>query len=145
LCVALMRWSIAFEHRLFFHAGPEGSVSALHRLDSPWLALVPVLGGLFLGVTGVLIRKWRPRRPIDPIEANALQGGRMSLIDSLLISGQVTVSTGVGGSVGSEAGYTQISSGIASVIGAKLKLRRSDMRTLVGCGAGAGIGAAFGA
>src|SRR6185437_8025974 len=70
LCVALMRWSIAFEHRAFFHAGAEGSVSALHRLDSPWLALVPVLGGLFLGVTGVFIRKWRPRRPIDPIEAN---------------------------------------------------------------------------
>ncbi|TAL80995.1 MAG: chloride channel protein [Beijerinckiaceae bacterium] len=145
LCVALMHWSIAFEHRVFFHAGAEGSASALQRLDSPWLALVPVFGGLFLGVTGVFIRKWRPRRPIDPIEANALQGGRMSFIDSLLISGQVTVSTGVGGSVGSEAGYTQISSGIASVIGARLKLRRSDMRTLVGCGAGAGIGAAFGA
>jgi len=144
-CVALMRWCIAFEHRHFFHAGAESSLSALHHLESPWYALVPVLGGLFLGVTGLLIRKWRPRTPIDPIEANALQGGHMSLTDSLLISAQVTVSTGVGGSVGSEAGFTQVSSAIASVIGAKLKMRRSDMRTLVGCGAGAGIGAAFGA
>jgi chloride channel protein, CIC family len=144
-CVALIRWGVAFQHRMFFHTGAESSVSALHHLGSPLYALVPALGGLFLGVTGLAIRKWRPRRPIDPIEANALQGGRMSLIDSLLISLQVTVSTGVGGSVGLEAGFTQIGSGIASVLGSALKLRRSDMRTLVGCGAAGAIGAAFGA
>ena len=73
----------------------------------------------FLGLTGLAIRKWRPRRPIDPIEANALQGGRMSLLDSFLITAQTVVSSGVGGSVGLEAGFTQIGSGFASVIGAR--------------------------
>lgn len=144
-CVALIRWAVAFQHRTFFDAGPEASLSAMMHLASPWCALVPALGGLFLGLTGILIIKWRPRRPIDPIEANALQGGRMSLIDSVLLSLQVVVSSGVGGSVGLEAGFTQIGSGFASVIGSALKLRRSDMRTLVGCGAAGAIGAAFGA
>ncbi len=106
---------------------------------------MPAVGGLFLGLTGIAIRKWRPRRPIDPIEANALQGGRMSLLDSFLITAQTVVSSGIGGSVGLEAGFTQIGSGFASVIGAALKLRRSDMRTLVGCGSAGAIGAAFGA
>jgi CIC family chloride channel protein len=145
VCVALIRWAVAFQHRTLFGAGPESSLSAMDQLTSHWTALVPALGGLFLGLTGILILKWRPRRPIDPIEANALQGGRMSLIDSILLSLQVVVSSGVGGSVGLEAGFTQIGSGLASVIGSALKLRRSDMRTLVGCGAAGAIGAAFGA
>ncbi len=42
-----------------------------------------------------------------------------------------------------EAGYTQWGSGIASAIGQKLDLRRSDLRVLVGCGAAGGIAAAF--
>lgn len=145
LCTAVVRLSVALLHHVLFGIGSEGSLSGLSRLPSPWLALVPAAGGLFLGITGVAIRRFRPRRPIDPIEANALQGGRMSLIDSFLITAQTVVSSGVGGSVGLEAGFTQIASGFASVIGAALKLRRSDMRTLVGCGAAGAIGAAFGA
>ncbi len=144
-CVALVRVTVALLHHLLFGVPFGATLSGLTNLNSPLLALVPAMGGLFLGVTGLAIRKWRPRRPIDPIEANALQGGRMSLIDSLLITAQTAVSSGVGGSVGLEAGFTQIGSGFASVIGAALKLRRSDMRTLVGCGAAGAIGAAFGA
>ncbi len=144
--VALIRGTVALLHHLLFGTSlAASSLSGLTKLDMPLLALVPAAGGLFIGLTGLLIRKWRPRRPIDPIEANALQGGRMSLIDSLLITAQTVVSSGVGGSVGLEAGFTQIGSGFASVIGAALKLRRSDMRTLVGCGAAGAIGAAFGA
>lgn len=144
-CVAFVRLTVALLHHLLFGVPFGATLSGLTNLNSPLLALVPALGGVFLGVTGLAIRKWRPRRPIDPIEANALQGGRMSLIDSLLITAQTAVSSGVGGSVGLEAGFTQIGSGFASVIGAALKLRRGDMRTLVGCGAAGAIGAAFGA
>jgi CIC family chloride channel protein len=44
-----------------------------------------------------------------------------------------------------EAGYTQAASGIASRIGNAFRLRRGDLRVLVGCGAAAGIAGAFGA
>ncbi len=47
--------------------------------------------------------------------------------------------------LGLEAGYTQLSSGLASWLGRAFRLRRRDLRTLVGCGAAAGIAAAFGA
>jgi CIC family chloride channel protein len=144
-CVAIVREAVALLHHWLFGIPVDGTLSGIAKLASPHLALVPALGGLFLGLTGLAIRKWRPRRPIDPIEANALQGGRMSLLDSFLITAQTVVSSGVGGSVGLEAGFTQIGSGFASVIGAALKLRRSDMRTLVGCGSAGAIGAAFGA
>lgn len=145
ICVALIRWTVDFLHHVLFGVPYDGSLSALDRLNMPIMALVPLVGGLALGLTGIAIRRWRPRRPIDPIEANALQGGRMSLVDSLLIAGQTALSSGVGGSVGLEAGFTQIGSGFASVIGRALKLRRNDMRTLVGCGAAGAIAGAFGA
>ena len=53
-----------------------------------------------------------PRRAVDPIEANALYGGRMSLNDSLIVVVQTIMSNGVGASVGLEAGYTQIGSAL---------------------------------
>jgi CIC family chloride channel protein len=104
-----------------------------------------VTGGVIFGIAAEIIRRWRPDREIDPIEANALHGGRMSLIGSLIVALQTVWSSGVGASVGLEAGYTQMSSGIASRIGTAFRLRRGDLRILVGCGAAAGIAGAFGA
>jgi CIC family chloride channel protein len=69
----------------------------------------------------------------------------MSMRGSLIVAAQTVWSSGVGASVGLEAGYTQLASGIASKIGQAFRLRRSDMRILVGCGAAAAIAGAFGA
>src|SRR6202020_2435619 len=44
-----------------------------------------------------------------------------------------------------EAGYAQIGAGVASYLGVRSRLRRQDLRVLVGCGAGGAIAAAFGA
>ncbi len=102
-------------------------------------------GGLVVGVIGWFVaRKW-PRRAVDPIEANALHGGRMSLNDSLIVVLQTVLSNGFGASVGLEAGYTQIGSALASRLGKTLRVRRNDLRVLVACGAAGAIGAAFNA
>ncbi|MCX8253145.1 MAG: chloride channel protein, partial [Beijerinckiaceae bacterium] len=108
-------------------------------------ALEPAAGGLLLGGATRLLPRLRRRRPVDPIEANALHGGRMSVTDSIAIGVQTLVSNGFGASVGLEAGYTQLGSGFASWLGRLFHLRRADMRMIVGGGAGAAIGAAFGA
>ena len=84
-------------------------------------------------------------RAVDPIEANALRGGRMAMRESLLVCLQTLISNGSGASVGLEAGYAQIGGAIASRLGVALRLRRQDLRMLVGCGAGGAIAAAFGA
>jgi CIC family chloride channel protein len=69
----------------------------------------------------------------------------MSLTGSIIVTAQTVWSSGVGASVGLEAGYTQLASGFASRIGRLFRLRRRDMRVLVGCGAAGAIGGAFGA
>ncbi len=145
LVVALMGNAVDLLHEIFFDLQHGERLSARLSLD-PVLALcVPLLGGILFGASTELIRRWRPEREIDPIEANALHGGRMSLIGSIIVAAQTVWSSGVGASVGLEAGYTQFASGIASRIGAAFHLRRGDLRILVGCGEAAGIAGAFGA
>ncbi len=103
----------------------------------------PAIGGLVIGLLGLALKRWRPWPIVDPIEANALHGGRMSLVDSLILAVQTMLANGFGASVGMEAGYTQTGSGIASKLGGLLQLRRADLRVMVGCGAAGGIAAAF--
>ncbi len=145
LIVAAMGAGVDGLHTLFFHLPPGDRLSALPRLD-PFVAIsVPLAGGLAFGIARELIARWRPERETDPIEANALHGGRMSFLGSLLVAVETVWSSGVGASVGLEAGYTQFSAGIASRLGMAFRLRRADLRILVGCGAAGGIAGAFGA
>ncbi len=119
-------------------------LSALYRLPLSRIAVLP-LGGLLLGVVTWVWTRRRPRTPVDPVEANALHGGRMSVRESLLVGVQSVISNGFGASVGLEAAYAQLGAALASFTGGTLNLRRSDLRIFVGAGAGAGIAAAFGA
>jgi chloride channel protein, CIC family len=145
LVVALMSNGVDLMHELLFDLQRGERLSARLTLD-PMLALaVPLLGGIAFGVATELLKRWRPEREVDPIEANALHGGRMSLLGSIIVAAQTVWSSGVGASVGLEAGYTQLASGLASRIGTAFRLRRGDLRILVGCGAAAGISGAFGA
>jgi chloride channel protein, CIC family len=145
LVVAAMGESVDLLHRLLFQLAPGERLSGRLRLD-PILAIsVPLIGGILFGLTSEMIARWRPEREVDPVEANALHGGHMSLVGSLIVALQTVWSSGVGASVGLEAGYTQLASGIASRIGRAFRLRRGDLRILVGSGAAAGIAGAFGA
>jgi chloride channel protein, CIC family len=143
LVVALMTLCVELLHQVFFQVPRGQRLSAELAINPLLAALIPVAGGLALGIFNEFLKRWRPEGEIDPIEANALHGGRMSFLGSVIVGAQTVWSTGVGASVGLEAGYTQFASGIASRIGAALRLRRSDLRVLVGCGAAAAIAGAF--
>jgi CIC family chloride channel protein len=132
-------------HVVLFKLDEGALLSAQQMLSPPALALLPTLGGVLMGLSIVLARRFRTRPPIDPIEANAVHGGRMSVRESLIVTAQTVISSGFGASVGLEAGYTQLNSGLASNLATRLKLRRNDVRTLVGCGAAGAIAAAFNA
>jgi CIC family chloride channel protein len=143
--VTLMSEIAQIAHMIIFGIPIDVRLSA-YDVINPWAALLaPASGGLLLGIMEWSRRRWKIANAVDPIEANALRGGRLSLRDSIVVSGQTLVSNGCGASVGLEAGYTQIGSGLASLLGRFLNLRRADLRLVVGCGAAAAIAAAFGA
>jgi CIC family chloride channel protein len=129
---------------LLFGFTEDDRLSAQAHVAPIRLIWLPI-GGVILGLIGAGLRRWRPRRLVDVVEANALYGGQLSKRDSLIVCIQTVISNGFGGSVGLEAAYAQAAGAFASDLGERLNLRRQDLRTLVGAGAGAAIGAAFGA
>ncbi|HEX4554476.1 MAG TPA: chloride channel protein, partial [Xanthobacteraceae bacterium] len=145
LVVTVMGAIVIGLHLLFFDIPPGTRLSASAAIDPLRALLVPTIGGLLLGIAGLGLARWGPERFVDPIEANAVRGGRMSFRGSLIVALQTVWSSGVGASVGLEAGYTQLASGIGSWFGRVFHLRRNDMRLLVGCGAAGAIAGAFGA
>jgi chloride channel protein, CIC family len=145
LVVATMGFGVGVLHWLLFGVPLGERLSALTKLDPVTAVAMPVLGGAVFGFALWILVRWRPGREVDPIEANALHGGRMSLRGSLIVALQTVWSSGVGASVGLEAGYTQLASGLASWVGRGFRLRRRDLRVLVGCGAAGAIAGAFGA
>jgi CIC family chloride channel protein len=145
LGVALTGLAVAEIHHLLFGVRLEQRLSGIVDIERWRLLLVPCLGGIVYGLVAYALWRWKPRDIVDAIEANALHGGHMSLRDSLRLTSLTVLSAGVGASVGLEAAYTQLGAGIASRIGRQLHLRRSDLRTYVGCGAAAAIAAAFNA
>lgn len=145
IAVFFMSYIASQMHRLVFGIEASERLSSSVPRNALILLTAPAIGGLVLGLILLLLARYRKRPLVDPIEANALHGGRLSLTDSIIVAGQNLVSNGFGASVGLEAGYTQVAAGLASKLGVKLKLRRSDLRILVGCGAAGAIAAAFNA
>lgn len=145
LCVIGMSATTQWMHQLLFGIGPLDRLSSQVEIGIAVALLVPTLGGLAMGLSGLALARWWPHRAIDAIEANALHGGRMSLNASVVVVLQTMLSNGVGASVGLEAGYTQIGAALASRVGRSFRLRRNDLRLLVGCGAAAAIASAFNA
>ncbi len=143
--VTLMSEIAQIAHVLIFGIPIDVRLSANAYVNPIVAFAAPALGGLSLGLMEWWRRRLKITNAVDPIEANALRGGRLSARDSVIVSGQTLISNGCGASVGLEAGYTQIGSGAASLIGQFLNLRRNDLRLIVGCGSAAAIAAAFGA
>ena len=114
-------------HMLIYGIPFDVRLSAAERIRPLAAFAAPMLAGLALGSVDAWRTKRRSPAPVDPVEANALRGGRMALSDSLLVAAQTVTSNGCGASVGLEGGYTQIGAGVASKLGVDLHLRRQDL------------------
>lgn len=143
--ITLLHEMVQFLHRLMFDLPEHTRLSASTDVDARLIILVPVLGGLFLGFNVWLLRRWRDSEMVDPIEANATMGGRMSMRDNVRLLWLCLLSNGAGASMGMEAAYTQMGAGMLSSAGKLLQLRREDLRVFVAAGAAAAIAGAFNA
>lgn len=145
LLVAIISGISEFIHSLLFNIPFDVHLSATGTISWERTLFVPMCGGALLSLLAWIVGNRLKGQMADAIEANALLGGRVSMRGSLLISIQTLMSNGAGGSVGLEAGYTQICAAFSSYFGRTLAARRSDMRLLVACGAAGAISAAFNA
>ncbi len=107
---------------------------------------IPAAGGLLVGfIVFFWAREAKGHGVPEVMEAIAVKRGiiRMRVVIAKTLASAVCI--GSGGSVGREGPIVQIGSAIGSTTGQLLKVSASRMRTLVGCGAAAGIAATFNA
>ena len=108
--------------------------------------LVPTLGGLAAG----LILYWGfrlvgPQGSSDLLEVVVAGDGRLPFRTESVKTASALVSIATGASIGREGGITQLSATLASKLGQFAKWPPYRLRMLVGCGAAAGISAAYNA
>ena len=134
----------------FFQSLAYGSSEELlHVVQAlPWTlkVWVPAAGGLVVGpLVYFFAREAKGHGVPEVMEAVALKGGviRKRVVFVKTLASAISISTG--GSVGREGPIVQIGSAIGSTLGQMLKVSQDRMRTLVGCGAAAGIAATFNA
>jgi CIC family chloride channel protein len=111
-----------------------------------WKVVSPAVGGLIVGLIIVRFASEAKGHGVPEVmEAVALRGGRIRprVVLAKLVASGVCIASG--GSVGREGPIVQIGSAIASSVGQWLRVGERRMRTLVGCGAAAGIAATFNA
>ena len=145
LTVALLHETAKALHTVVFDLPKGASLSSGAPVAWWRLALLPPAIGLLTGVVMTAMRRRWPEETVDPIEANALFGGRMEFWSSVRLVVATLGSNAAGAAVGMEAAYSQIGSSIFSSLGQWLGLRRGDLRLLTAAGAGGAIAAAFNA
>lgn len=117
-------------------------------IKSPWYVklLIPILGGL---IVGPLIYFFAPEAKghgvPEVMQAILLKGGKIRPRVALIKALTSAITIGTGGSVGREGPIIQIGSSIGSTVGQFFRIPSKRLKTLVGCGAAAGIAAAFNA
>ncbi len=110
-------------------------------------ALTPAIGGCLAGLVlqyGISLAKGK-RRTTDYMEALTVGDGFISIRASLIKSTSSLFSIGSGGSIGREGAMVQLSAMLGSTLCRILKFPTPQRRTMVACGAAAGIASAYNA
>jgi len=117
-------------------------------MSNPWyiVLLAPVVGGI---IVGPIIYFFAPEAKghgvPEVMQAILLKGGAIRARVAFIKAIASAISIGSGGSVGREGPIIQIGSSLGSMVGQFTRVPPKRLKTLVGCGAAAGIAAAFNA
>lgn len=141
----LFRFTIRFFKSIFFSSW---DVNLEYLSGLPWHVklFVPAIGGLIVGpIIYFFAREAKGHGVPEVMEAIILKGGaiRPRVVLAKIIASAISI--GSGGSVGREGPIVQIGSAAGSSLGQILRVRGSQLRTLVACGAAAGIAGTFNA
>jgi chloride channel protein, CIC family len=138
----VFRWLIGLFNNLFFVKGQV----FLGFMGKYYVIIIPAIGGLIVGLLTYFFAREAKGHGVPEVMRSILVGGgrirpRVAAVKALASS----VCIGSGGSVGREGPIIQIGSSIGSAIGQLFRLTEEKTKTLVACGAAAGIAATFNA
>ncbi|THB72735.1 MAG: chloride channel protein [Gammaproteobacteria bacterium] len=161
----LFRWIIKVMQSIFYPQSVEGGIT--ENLDWAWnmigheapgimefydkvpwyfIVMMPAIGGLIVGVMIYFgAREAKGHGVPEVMESVALRGGVIKTRVGFIKTIASAITIGSGGSAGQEGPIVQIGASIGSTIGQWFRVSQVQQRTLVGCGAAAGIAATFNA
>lgn len=110
------------------------------------VAYRPALTALGLWAAWALVRRVPEGQNVADVQLSvAKRGGVLRARPIIMRTLASAVTLGAGGSAGSEGPTAVLGAGVGSLIGQGLRFQQRRLKILVGCGAGAGIAAAFNA
>jgi CIC family chloride channel protein len=108
--------------------------------------LIPAIGGLLVGPLVYFFAREAGGHGVPEVMENvALKGGKIRARVVIVKSLASAICLGSGGSAGREGPIVQIGSAIGSTLGQYFRVSSSTLKTMVGCGAAAGIAGTFNA
>jgi len=145
LGAVVFRYLVNFFQTLALGSG-ENTVALLAAV--PWWQkiLLPICGGLVVGpLIHFLAREAKGHGVPEVMDAMIFHKGviRPAVAAVKIVASAITIA--FGGSVGREGPIVQIGAGLGSTLGQLLRYSPQRLRTLIGCGAAAGIAATFNA
>src|SRR6202163_4989303 len=133
-----------FTNLFFFHSWSTTFRSVgSHHLGS-WVILVPVIGGLIVGVMAKYgSSKIKGHGIPEAMEAVLTNRSRIEPKVAILKPISAAIAIGTGGPFGAEGPIIQTGGAVGSLVGQVLSTTAVERKVLLACGAGAGMAATF--
>lgn len=125
---------------------PQHLSSFAHALPWYWILVVPIVGGL---VVGVILNRFTPdgnvRAVADVIGDAALREGRVEMRAGLASAAASLITLGTGGSSGREGPVVHLAGVVATWVSVRINANGVTGRDLLGCAVAAAVSASFNA
>jgi len=130
-----------------YGAGNSGSfISSVQSLQWYWLVIIPVIGGLLVGlILHFFTDDARARTVADVIEGAAMHDGRVEKRAGLASAVASLITLSSGGSSGREGPVVHLAAVISSWVSNRIKADGITGRDLMGCAVAAAVSASFNA
>ena len=140
------RLGISALQRAVYGADDVTLASVAGELPWAWVLIVPVIGGLAVGlILDRFTTDARVRAVSDVIEGAALDGGRVETREGLASAAASLITLGTGGSSGREGPVVHLAGVISTAVARRIKASPITGRELLGCGVAGAVAASFNA
>src|SRR5207248_2749477 len=133
-----------FTNLVFFHRWSFAFVSARHIEVGWWVVVMPVLGGL---IVGLMIKfgspKIRGHGIPEAMEAVLVSRSKIEPKVAILKPISAAIAIGTGGPFGAEGPIIQTGGALGSLLGQVVHTTAAERKVLLACGAAAGMAATF--
>jgi len=120
--------------------------SAAENQRGPWVILIPVIGGLMIGLLAKYgSPKIRGHGIPEAMEAVLTSKSRIEAKVAILKPISAAIGIGTGGPFGAEGPIIQTGGALGSLVGQLVSTTAAERKVLLACGAGAGLAAMFNA